>query len=177
MVDAPPMKCTSLLLGALALPLVLDELTVEENLENVVASRLEGVWVLDAELTEHLGGKPVKDGSRTLTFRPDAGVAGDIPEAFAEFLEEPIWLAGKLERSGDTKGVLRGDAMPFLLTTLNGNPHVIAFREAGGDPFGDAESFNLTLVPALLPGNDLLFIGGDFNNQPFDAFRRAQTER
>ncbi|MEO0651400.1 MAG: hypothetical protein AAFZ65_12060 [Planctomycetota bacterium] len=171
------MKAALTLLAAALLPVAVDGLSVEDNPENVVASRLEGSWTLDAALTESLTGKPTKDGSSTLTFRPDPGVAGDIPEAFADFLEEPIWLAGQLEQSSGARGVLRGDPMPFLLTTLNGNPHVIAFRESGGDPFGDAESFNLTLVPALLPENDLLFVGGDFNNQPFDAFRRTRTQR
>ena len=171
------MKTAITALVALAvLPAVVDELAVEQNPENVVSSRLEGRWVLDGELTEHLRGKPTEDASRTLEFRADRKVVSQVPAEFAEFLEEPIWFAGRLE-SGGAEEFERAEAAPFLLTTLNGNPHVIAFREAGGDPFGDAESFNLTLVPALLPERDLLFVGGDFNNQPFDAYRRAKGER
>ena len=39
---------------------------------------------------------------------------------------------------------------------------------------GDAESFNLILAPAKDKANDLLFIGGDFNNEPFVAYQRIQ---
>jgi len=39
---------------------------------------------------------------------------------------------------------------------------------------GDAESFNVMLAPARDRRNDLLFIGGDFNNQPFAAFERVE---
>ena len=44
------------------------------------------------------------------------------------------------------------------------------FREANGDPRGDAESFNLILAPGKETQNDLLFIGGDFDNQPFAEY-------
>jgi hypothetical protein len=37
---------------------------------------------------------------------------------------------------------------------------------------GDAESFNVMLAVAKESANDLLFIGGDFNNQPFSAYER-----
>jgi hypothetical protein len=35
------------------------------------------------------------------------------------------------------------------------------------------ESFNVMIARAKEPANDLLFIGGDFNNQPFSAFKRV----
>jgi hypothetical protein len=47
-------------------------------------------------------------------------------------------------------------------------------RPVGGDPLGDAESFNVMLAVARDGTNDLLFIGGDFNNQPFAAYRRVK---
>ena len=66
----------------------------------------------------------------------------------------------------------RGTVHPFLLIAVHGNPHVLYFRERDGDPMGDGESFNLVLAPAREPASDLLFIGGDFNNQPFAAYDR-----
>ena len=63
---------------------------------------------------------------------------------------------------------------PFILTEFFGNPYLIYFRSKGNDPMGDTESFNLILAPAADPRNDLLFIGGDFNNQPFRAFMRVE---
>jgi hypothetical protein len=47
-------------------------------------------------------------------------------------------------------------------------------REKNGNPMGDGESFNLVIAPAKEKGQDLLFIGGDFNNQAFAAFERAK---
>lgn len=42
-----------------------------------------------------------------------------------------------------------------------------------GDPFGNGESFNVMLAVAKDKQDDLLFVGGDFNNQPFSAFERS----
>jgi hypothetical protein len=64
---------------------------------------------------------------------------------------------------------------PFILIEHKGNPHIVIFREWDGDPVGDAESFNVMLAVAENTSNDLLFIGGDFNNQPFYALERAET--
>ena len=79
-----------------------------------------------------------------------------------------VRLAGYLEMSGAKH--------PFILTTFQGNPHVFYFRERGGDPYGDSESFNVMLAPAKERKNDLLFVGGDFNNQPFVAYARSETD-
>jgi hypothetical protein len=65
----------------------------------------------------------------------------------------------------------------FILIEMKGNPHVVYFRERDGDPLGDAESFNVMLAVAKDKPSDLLFIGGDFNNQPFTAYERSETDR
>lgn len=61
---------------------------------------------------------------------------------------------------------------PFALVELSGNPHIIFWREKDGDMFGDVESFNVMMARAEEEANDLFFWGGDFNNQPFVAFKR-----
>ncbi len=60
---------------------------------------------------------------------------------------------------------------------MEGNPHIFYFRERGGDPYGDSESYNVMLAPAKDRENDLLSVGGDFNNQPFVANARAESEK
>jgi len=65
----------------------------------------------------------------------------------------------------------------FILIEHRGNPHVVWFRERGGDPLRDTESFNVMLAVGRERQNDLLFIGGDFNNQPFSAYTRVKVER
>lgn len=147
------------LLGAALVPTA-GQLEVDANPENVVSSRLAGTWVLDGPLTSRMRGKDVEGGERRLVFEADASALNQVPSEFVEFLsEEPIHLAGTLEQWGTVK--------PFVLTVLNGNPHVIAF-EADGSIL----SFNLSIAPALLETDDVLFVGGDRNNQPFDAFVR-----
>jgi len=46
--------------------------------------------------------------------------------------------------------------------------------KVGDNVFGNGESFNVMMVVAEETKNDLLFIGGDFNNQPFRAYRRVK---
>ena len=138
---------------------------VKPEKENVVASRLIGKWKTHADFSSRLNGHAVRE--EAITFTQDASVATKVPDAYAEHLKsKQVYLAGKMTRNGKT--------YPFILTEYNGNPHLIYFRERNGDPMGDGESFNLVLAPAKDKGNDLLFIGGDFNNQPFSAFERVE---
>ncbi len=142
-------------------------LAVEENPENVAASRMEGDWITDAALTERLRGKAGKE--RRLSFRSDPAVAGRVPGKYEEFFAgRAISMAGTMT-VGD-------DEYPFVLTEVNGNPHVLFFRERGGDPMGDAESFILMYAKARDPANDILFTGGDFNNEPHTAYRRVTED-
>ena len=60
---------------------------------------------------------------------------------------------------------------PFVLTELNGNPHIVYYR--GPLDYLDGESFNVMLAKSdVSKSNDILFIGGDFNNQGFSAWKR-----
>ncbi len=152
-----------LLTGLTGLLTAQTPLQVQPDPENVVASRLAGTWRADAALGERLGKKARVD---LLVFQVDPQVAARIPAKFHEPLQKMrIFLAGTM--------TLRGKEHPFLLTETHGNPHLIWFRERGGDPMGDAESFNLMLAPGATPEQDLLFVGGDFNNQPFAPYGRA----
>jgi hypothetical protein len=134
---------------------------VRADKENVVASKIAGHWELDELLTKRLGGS----GIRKVSFHEDATVVEKIPAKYEEFLgERAIYMAGKM---------VIDEEVPFILIEYKGNPTVVFFRERDGDPLGDAESFNVMLAPGKNTQDDLLFIGGDFNNQPFSALRRA----
>lgn len=130
--------------------------------QNVAASALLGSWKPDAALQQRLGNKT---GVDRLEFRDDAGILARVPAAIAAKLRQHrVYLAGVM--------VLRGKEQPFLLTEIAGNPTVVWFRERDGDPLGDAESFTVVLVRAEAKPADLLFVGGDSNNQSFAAYRR-----
>jgi hypothetical protein len=150
-------------------------LRVEPDKENVVASRLEGKWKLNAELTARLFDFKTAESMATNSyeFRPDPIVGAKVPEKYNEFLKDKqVYMAGTFKsRRSD------GQEQPFILVTHKGNPHLVYFRPKGDDPMGDAESFNLVIVPAKDKANDLLFVGGDFNNQPFAAYDRVRETR
>jgi hypothetical protein len=163
---APPLLTVALVSLLASLPLRSQSgLKVEPDPENVVASRLVGRWRVDAELTKRLGGRGVVED---VEFRRDDAVVDKIPAPIAAKLKEyRIYLAGIM--------VLKGKPQPFVLVQMKGNPHVVWFRERGGDPMGDAESMNVMLARAAQLNDDLLFIGGDFNNQPFTAYGRGKA--
>ena len=144
-------------------------LEVKPDKENVVASRLCGKWVVEAKLSQRLTAGVVdrESPSGNIEFASDSAVAGKLPEKYLKFLKDNrIYMAGTMK--------VAGKEQPFVLIEHCGNPHVVWFRERDGDPMGDAESFNVMLAPAKNPTDDLLFIGGDFNNQPFRALERAE---
>ncbi len=144
-------------------------LKVTKDKENVVAGRLAGKWKMHLSLTQRLTGSANPAGSESpvgsMSFASDDSIAGKIPAMYAEFfMDKTIYMAGTMN--------YRGKDYPFILIEHKGNPHIAYFRERNGVPMGDAESFNVMLTVAKDTKNDLLFIGGDFNNQPFTAFER-----
>ena len=146
-------------------------LKVQADKENVVASRLEGTWTLHADLTKRLTGE--KSDSAGYQFTKDDDVAAAVPDKFEKILKDmTIYMSGKMK-------VTRGkneETYPFVLVSYKGNPRVIYFREGDGQPMGNAESLNVMLAQAKDKANDLLFVGGDFNNQPFRAFERVKDK-
>lgn len=142
------------------------------NKENIVASRLAGDWKFSIELSKRL--QPSAPASAELTFTVDAtAVPQEKLEKLAAALKKknlkgdlPVYLVGKLK--------MGAKEYPSFLTNLNGNPHLVMFREKNGDPMGDVESSNLTIAVAREKMNDVLYVGGDFNNQPFSAFERVK---
>ncbi len=153
------------LLGTSMALIAVDGLRVAPDAQNVVSSRLEGEWVKHVDLSARLWGNEQTPSTEPLVFRSDPSVASKVPEQYQAFIGEgQVFMAGTMTK--------RGTEHPFLLIQLHGNPYVLYFRESDGDPFGDAESFNLVVAPAKATANDLLFIGGDFNNQPFTAYER-----
>jgi len=144
---------------------------LQADKENVVASRLEGKWQPEAALTLRLTGREITPASarRQTTFRSEETIAHKIPDKYKEFLgEKRIYMSGIMTRGGRE--------YPFILIAYKGNPYIVYFRERDGDRMGDAESFNLMLAVAKDKEKDLLFIGGDFNKQPFSAYERTYKD-
>ena len=150
----------AVLLGLSAV-LVQSPFEVKPDKDNVVASRLEGVWILDEMDTHRLGAS--KD-VRGYAFVRDEKIAAKIPEKHRELLLGDLYLCGTVQIGSVTS--------PFVLTTAHGNPRVVVFHEVAGDPFGRAESFNVMLCPAMERNKDMLYVGGEKNDRPFASFVR-----
>lgn len=151
------------------LALTLD-LRVEPDENNIASERLAGRWEMDAELCKRLG---VKHGDTRIEFAVDDSFLPLLPNKYDEFFsKKPIFEAGRV--TWTEGGTPR--SYPYLLTEHAGNPHLFTFRERNGETMGDAESCMLSVIPAKEHGQDLLFLGGDFDNEAFRPFRRTKTE-
>lgn len=165
------MRNTSLMLGAIALLMctsptsIQSETRVAHDRENVIASRLIGKWTTEQPLTKKLTG--AKSTQREIEFINDEPILAVIP--LPELLRETeIYLAGIMNLSGTSH--------PFVLISHHGNPRVVFFRDSEEHPMGDTESFIVMMAIAKDEEHDLLFIGGDFSDEPFSAFSRATDD-
>lgn len=150
---------------------------VRPSKENIVASELLGTWVVDDELSSRIGGRSDHLGKGPITFRDDAEAAARmlqfLNQTYAQLsgrkLDEKtqailvslrtVYLAGEVE--------FKGEKRDFALISIYGSPRLFFF-----DRKEDGESENVMLARDKDGDNDLLFLGGDFNNQSFGAFKR-----
>ena len=131
-------------------------LKLTETKENVVASAIDGSW------------KP-KDTKRefTIEFTKNVDVLKMLSKKYyKDFTSYKIYHAGYMVIREKDKTTTH----PFILTSIDGNPHLVFFRERDGNPIGDAESFILFI--ARTKEGDRLFTGGDFNNESFVEYER-----
>ncbi len=147
----------------------------DEN--NIVASGLIGKWTVDKDLAAKMGLTEIYIA--TIEFsESDAAV-----ESFHSLLrlkEKCAYLAGQMvfETSGiQEEGVLTIKS-PFMLITRSGNPTVF-FDERGfdgepGDQVRKAHPLFVMLAKGETSDKDILFIGGDNNNQPLTPFVRIK---
>jgi hypothetical protein len=146
------------------------EVRVEPDQNNVTAGRLVGTWEADPLVAKRMGCKPSAD---SFEFGAGDEFLSRIPAKYDEVLAKlRFYESGQLiiRREGRVKGT-----HPYLLSVIAGNPHLLIFRERDGDPLGDIESMNLFVAPGKNRTGDILLMGGDFNNQPFKAFRRRDA--
>ncbi|MEM6502460.1 MAG: hypothetical protein AAF685_11545 [Cyanobacteria bacterium P01_C01_bin.89] len=157
----------ALLLCPIAVPFSAYALEVTTEPENIVSSRLEGRWEISLFVSSFLGRNLPTRTRPIIKFTSDNSIVDQLPQSYRDeiLVDRTIYMAGKM--------AVEGDIYPFVLIELQGNPHMIFFEEQNGDPFGRAESLNVMLVPGEEEEQDLLFIGGDFNNQQFIGFVRS----
>jgi hypothetical protein len=153
------------------------EFKLNKDKQNVVSSRLAGSWKMNKELTIKLYGNDKVVGENAMS-----EVSFEVDdEVFNLFLKAKLADQMTEEQKAKMPAFYQAGWMrfakqkcPYFLTEMSGNPVIIFFLKRDGDIFGNGESFNVMLAVAKDTKNDALFIGGDFNNQPFRAYSRVQ---
>lgn len=132
----------------------------EYNKENVVTSALEGKWS-----NENI--------EITCEFVNDSTVLPIIPKKYHEFfLDKTVYQAGYFNITMDDDDVTHKNI--YVIIVLNGNPCLVYFRERKGVPYDDFESNYLFVSIGKSKQEDVLHLGGDFNNQAFRPFKRIE---
>ncbi len=138
-----------------------------EQEKNIVALAMEGEWLYE-----------LKDGENSekqiLSFQKDSTALSLVPKKFYKVLfDKPIYSAGYLSLSSEKRNITI-KSVPYLLTTIYGNPHVVIFMERDGKPYDDAEGFNIFIPTTGEKEKDILYMGGDNAHEPFQPFQRVK---
>ena len=145
--------------------------------ENITASGLIGSWEIDEKSAENNGSFVKKDF--TAKYTEDDSVV-DLFLAPLKEMKKCVYLAGKLEYNlldpeDNFKAV--SVSSPFVLIDLNGNPTIL-YDERGQDKnakvIDDLHLSYQMLAKGKTPQQDILFIGGDNNNQAMVPFKRLK---
>merc|ERR1711892_19546 len=143
--------------------------------DNMVATRLEGNWTFNGPFSARLSpdgmtsNAPV--GEMIVSFTNNSSVLEDIPEDNCSFLKTnqlEIYLAGTLEFLHFEVGMM---SHTYILTSMDGVPALIYWQG------GNAITNLLQVAPAILPQNDLIFLGEKSADKPFSVLERVGTKQ
>merc|ERR1719348_1127905 len=170
MVIPPPI--IMLLILSIFLPVkVSTQCVLTKDPENVVATQLAGDWDINLDLTSQLW--PEYLGIITITgisFTDDPSIVDMLPEEDCRYLmdtDRVLFLAGEITFKNTTFNGEDDDKKPYVLTSWRGNPRFWYWHST----YQFIGSLNLMIAKASERANDLLFIGGDHNSQPFSAWK------
>ena len=140
--------------------------------DNMVATRLEGNWTFNADFSRLLSTDETKApiGEVIVSYTNDPSVLDDIPEDNCGFLEKSgmeIYLAGTLQFMHVELGII---SHTYVLSSSAGVPVIIYWQGV------NAVTNLVQVAPAILPQNDLLFMGEDSADKPFSVLERIGTK-
>merc|ERR1712179_179412 len=148
---------------SLSLPVTIStQCVLTPDSENVVGTQLPGDWGINMDLTGQLWpGYTLEMGATTVSFTDNPSMVDMLPE------EDCVsWINnfGQLFLAGEMTFTVADSTMtfPYVLGSFRGVPHVMT----------PELSFNVMIARAGDREGDLLFIGGEANNQPFTAWTR-----
>jgi hypothetical protein len=144
-------------------------LAIQPDPGNVVASRLEGTWILDQKSTDWFGGTAAIG---LLLFTNDPTALDDLPEEMAaEVSQDRIYMAGRMDNSATLEKGRQEHR--FLLIERNGNMCLVPFKlQRQGEPAGKVVPEIVTLAASADGRHDLLLLFGESRNGACIAFGR-----
>lgn len=148
------------------------DLPVCKNKQNLVASGLVGTWVLDTVLTERLHGGVGPLPSAEIAITEDLSITNLFGPLGS--MDKCAFLAGQMDAKVVKDGKENQLKSPFALTENAGNP-TIWYDErgySGSGPIKDLHRNFLMLAKGKTADKDILFWGGDYNNQALTALTR-----
>lgn len=159
-----PLLCALVLVLAASTALAL-QLSVRANPDNLVASRLTGVWKLEPTLTARLDPDTATKSLTQLSFKNEPSVLTRLQAVSDRFAGEQVFAAGLLE--------IDGKGRPYVLSNKNGNMHVTWFTMTEDAKPGRHAEALIQIAAGRDPSKDLLLLGGESARQPFAVYERA----
>jgi hypothetical protein len=135
--------------------------------ENLVAQRIEGRWLLDADITARLDAQRGFMPPRVFEFAKDDVVVRKLVAAYPRFQGMPIFTGGT--------AVMNGEKHWFLLTGDYGNTTLMLFTPVRDEPMGDPHYLDVNMALSRDSAKDLMFIGGDFPRDSAAAYKRMMN--
>ena len=132
--------------------------------ENLVAQRIEGRWILDADITARLDAQRGFQPPRAFEFAKNDMVVRTLMAAYPRFLGVPIYTGGT--------SVMGTEKHWFVLTGDYGNTTLMLFTPDRSEPMGDPHYLEVNMALSRDPAKDLMFIGGDLPHESAAAYRR-----
>lgn len=133
--------------------------------QNVIATRLEGRWLVDAEITAKLDPAPDSKLPRALDITKDDAVFKKITEVYPRFQTVEPYMSGT--------AVLNGDKHYFVLMNQEGNSHIVLFTATRENPVGEPHSVHIAMACSRDSGKDMVFLGGDLARESAACYTRV----
>ncbi|MBI5364860.1 MAG: hypothetical protein HZA53_16910 [Planctomycetes bacterium] len=138
-------------LAAVTTAFTFQQLSLVQDNQNLLRTRLEGQWTLNTAMTRHLQPELGTTAPQTLGFTND-------PKVMERLVAQKDRLAGMhLFQSGML--TMDGKTYPYVVTDEHGNATLIYFQTRSSE-IGAATSVSLALGVGRPKTQDLLFYGG-----------------
>lgn len=138
-------------LAAVTTGFTFQQLALVQDDQNLLRTRLEGQWTLNAPMTRHLQPEPGATAAQSISFTND-------PKVMERLVAQRDRLAGlHLYQSGMM--TIDGKSHPYVVTSEHGNATLIYFATRSNE-IGAGTSVPIAIAVGRPKTQDILFYGG-----------------